>query len=139
MKLSTRSRYSIRILVELARHTADQPVQVSTISKHQGISVKYIELLIRTLKKAGLINSVRGAKGGHMLAISSSAITLGRIVRLFEGQADLVTCVSSPEKCARAAQCKVRDVWIEATQALFDKLDSITIGDILETEDDELC
>jgi Rrf2 family protein len=139
MKLSTRSRYSIRILVELARHTPDKPVQVSTISQRQGISMKYIELLIRTLKKAHLINSVRGAKGGHMLTTSASDITLGRIVRLFEGQTDLVACVGSPEKCARAVQCKVRDIWVEATQALFEKLDGITIADLVKIEDNKIC
>jgi Rrf2 family iron-sulfur cluster assembly transcriptional regulator len=139
MKLSTRSRYGIRILVELAHYAPDQPIQVSTISKQQGISVKYLELLIRTLKKAGLIASVRGAKGGHMLAAAPDTITLGQIVRLFEGQTDLVACVSSPERCSRIDHCKVHDIWVEATHALFDKLDSITIADLVETETAESC
>jgi Rrf2 family iron-sulfur cluster assembly transcriptional regulator len=130
MKLSTRSRYSIRILLELARHEIGEPVQVSAISRGQGIPVKYLELLIRTLKSEQLVRSVRGAKGGHMLNQSPDTITLGQIVRLFEGQADLVACVSNPQQCGMAEECPVRDVWKEATQALFEKLDNVTIADL---------
>jgi Rrf2 family protein len=139
MKLSTRSRYGIRILVELAHHEGDKPIQVSTISRHQGISVKYLELLIRTLKKAGFVTSMRGAKGGHMLAVSPDDISLGQVVRLFEGQTDLVACVGGPEQCARASHCKVRNIWVEATQALFDKLDGVTISDLVQASDAEGC
>lgn len=130
MKLSTRSRYSIRILLELARHEAGEPVQVSAISKYQGIPVKYLELLIRTLKSEQMVRSVRGAKGGHMLNRSPSEITVGQIVRLFEGQADLVACVSDPKQCDMSDECPVRCVWRDATQALFDKLDNVTIADL---------
>jgi Rrf2 family iron-sulfur cluster assembly transcriptional regulator len=133
MKLSTRSRYSIRILLELARHDVGEPVQVSAISKGQGIPAKYLELLIRTLKSEQLVRSVRGAKGGHMLNQSPDKITMGQIVRLFEGQADLVACVSDPHQCDMAEECPVRDVWKEATQALFEKLDNVTIADLAGT------
>lgn len=139
MKLSTRSRYSIRILIELAHRNDNKPVQVRAISHSQGISVKYLELLIRTLKKAGLVNSVRGAKGGHLLAKAPEEITMGQIVRLFEGQTDLVACVSSPQQCARTAQCRVRDIWIEATNAVFEKLDGITIADLVDSEKRDRC
>ena len=138
MKLSTRSRYSTRILLELARHRGDIPVQVSEISKRQGISVKYLEQLIRTLKKADLIKSVRGPKGGHMLAKPPETITLGQIVRLFEGQSDLVECVSNPDTCRMSDGCRVRLAWSEATQALYGKLDAITIADLIDT-DQEFC
>ena len=85
MKLSTRSRYGARILVDLARHNDQGPVQIGEISKRQDISVKYLEQLIRPLKQASMVNSVRGPKGGHMLAKKPEEITLGQIVRLFEG------------------------------------------------------
>jgi Rrf2 family protein len=139
MKLSTRSRYSIRILIELARHNDNIPVQVKAISRSQGISVKYLELLIRTLKKAGLVSSVRGAKGGHLLSKAPEEITMGQIVRLFEGQTDLVACVSSPQQCARTAHCGVRDIWMEATNAVFEKLDGITIADLVGSEEKHRC
>jgi Rrf2 family protein len=131
MKLSTRSRYGTRILLELARSGGKGPVQVSEISSRQDIPAKYLEQLIRTLKQADLITSVRGPKGGHMLSKPPEEISLGFIVRLFEGQSDLVACVSSPEKCNISNDCKVRKAWEKATAVLYENLDGITISDLL--------
>jgi Rrf2 family protein len=131
MKLSTRSRYGTRILLELARSGGKTPVQVSVIARRQKIPVKYLEQLIRTLKQAELVTSVRGAKGGHMLTKPPEEISLGDIVRLFEGQADLVECVSSPEKCKISDECNVRKAWKKATTVLYESLDTITIEDLL--------
>ena len=131
MKLSTRSRYGTRILLELARQSDTAPVKVNTISKQQDIPVKYLEQLIRTLKKAELISSVRGAKGGYNLTRKPEDITLGEIVRLFEEQHELVRCISSPDVCHRADDCHVRLAWMEATEALYERLDTITIADLL--------
>ncbi|UCE56133.1 MAG: Rrf2 family transcriptional regulator [Desulfobacterales bacterium] len=132
MKLSTRSRYGTRILVDLARHDNQGPVQIGEISKRQDISVKYLEQLIRPLKQAKLVKSVRGPKGGHLLAKKPAEITLGQIVRLFEGQSDLVECVSNPEKCHMADDCQVRLAWKDATRVLYEKLDSTTIADLMQ-------
>ncbi|MFZ5568927.1 MAG: RrF2 family transcriptional regulator [Thermodesulfobacteriota bacterium] len=134
MKLSTRSRYGTRILLELARNWNSDPVQVSAISKQQGIPVKYMEQLIRSLKAAGLITSVRGPKGGHIIAKDPALITLGDIVRLFEGQTDLVECIGSPESCGMADSCRARLAWKAATDALYEKLDGITVADLLDDE-----
>ena len=131
MKLSTRSRYGARILVDLARNRNQGPVQIGEISKRQDISVKYLEQLIRPLKKAKLVSSVRGPKGGHLLAEKPENITLGQIVRLFEGQTDLVECVSYPEKCPMSDDCQVRLAWRDATEVLYEKLDSTTISDLM--------
>lgn len=131
MKLSTRSRYSVRILLELARNPSDEPLQVSEISRRQKIPAKYIEQLIRTLKSADLVTSSRGPKGGHFCAKDPAGITLGDIVRLFEGQSDLVECVSDTEVCNMAESCRVRLVWKEATEALYEKLDGVTIADLM--------
>ncbi len=137
MKLSTRSRYGTRILVDLARHNNQGPVQIGEISKRQDISVKYLEQLIRPLKQASLVESVRGPKGGHMLAKKPEEITLGQIVRLYEGQTDLVECISNPEKCDMAEDCRVRLAWKDATRVLYEKLDSTTIADLLESNHTE--
>ena len=131
MKLSTRSRYGARILVDLARHKGQGPVQIGEISKRQDISVKYLEQLIRPLKKAHLVTSVRGPKGGHLLAEKPEDISLGQVVRLFEGQSDLVECVSFPEKCPMSDDCQVRLAWRDATEVLYAKLDSTTISDLM--------
>ena len=137
MKLSTRSRYGARILVDLARNSGQGPVQIGEISKRQDISVKYLEQLIRPLKQDHLVNSVRGPKGGHLLIKKPEDITLGQIVRLFEGQSELVECISKPEKCDMSDDCQVRLAWKDATRVLYEKLDTTTIADLMQDNDSE--
>jgi Rrf2 family iron-sulfur cluster assembly transcriptional regulator len=131
MKLSTKTRYGTRILVELALKKGQGAVQVSKIASTTRIPVKYLEQLLRALKQAGLVKTVRGPKGGHILVENPEDITLGKIVRMFEGQTDLVECVSYPETCVMASECLVRRAWHEATDVLYDKLDAITIADLI--------
>lgn len=131
MKLSTKSRYGARILIELARHRNEPPLQTGKISEKQGIPVKYLEQLITILRKAKLIESFRGPKGGHQLVADPSSVTLGQVVRLFEGQTDLVKCIADPEKCSMADECKLRLAWSDATVALYEKLDTITIESMM--------
>ena len=137
MKLSTRSRYGVRLLVDLARNGNQGPVQMGEISKRQDISVKYLEQLIRPLKQADMVNSVRGPKGGHLLAKKPEDITLGQIVRLFEGQSELVECISNPEKCSMSDDCQVRLAWGDATKVLYEKLDSTTIANLMEANNSD--
>jgi len=140
VKLSTRSRYGTRLLVDLARWQENGPVQISEISSRQKISVKYLEQIIRPLKEAELVTSVRGPKGGHLLTRKPETITLGQIVRLFEGQADLVECISRPENCPMSDECSVRLAWQAATNAMFESLDHTTIADLAEgTVGDGYC
>lgn len=131
MKLSTKTRYGTRILIELALNKDQGAIQVSKIASSQKIPVKYLEQLLRTLKLAGIVRSVRGPKGGHLLIRDPEEISLGEIVRLFEGQTDLVECVSAPEKCDMAASCLVRKAWYDATSVLYEKLDGISIADLI--------
>jgi len=138
MKLSTRSRYCVRLLVDLARYGDQKPVPVSEISKRQEISVKYLEQLIRPLKQAKLIISMRGAKGGHQLSKKPEEITLGEIVRLFEVPNELVECGSTPENCSMSDDCQVRIAWKSATRVLYDKLDSMTIADLAKGKISEI-
>lgn len=132
MKLSTRSRYGARILVELAKHHATgTPLQVSEIARLQDIPMKYLEQLIRLLRLAGLVRSVRGPKGGHVLDVPPDQITLGQVVRLFEGQEELVECIGSPDTCIKAPGCRFRQAWKEATEALYANLDQVKITDLM--------
>ncbi len=135
MKLSTKTRYGARILIELALKIDQGAVQAGTISSSQKISVKYLEQILRTLKQAGMVKSVRGPKGGHLLAKDPDKIFLGQIVRLFEGQTDLVACVTSPEDCSMARECLVRDAWQEATSVLYQKLDNISIASLIQNSE----
>ncbi|MBW2619152.1 MAG: Rrf2 family transcriptional regulator [Deltaproteobacteria bacterium] len=131
MKLSTRSRYAVRLLLDLARHQGHGPVQIGDISRRQEISVKYLEQLIRPLKKAKLVSSVRGPKGGHLLSAAPEEITLGQVVRLLEGQSELVVCDPDPDICDRSDDCQVRLVWQTASRAMYEKLDAVSIADLL--------
>jgi Rrf2 family protein len=120
------------MLVDIARHQSDGPVQIGDISKRQGISVKYLEQLMLPLKKAKLVLSVRGPKGGHLLAENPELITLGRIVRLLEPQIDPVECIGYPDKCTMSDECQTRWAWREASRVFFEKLDSITVTELAD-------
>ncbi len=132
MKLSTRSRYGTRMMLDLAQHYDKGPIQIGDIAKRQDISGKYLEQLIIPLKKADFIKSVRGPKGGHMLAAPPEEITIGKIVQVLEGGIDLSECIENPDLCNRSGTCPSRSVWEEATKAMFDKLNSITLYKMIE-------
>ena len=130
MKLSTRSRYGTRFMIDLAHNSTDSPVQLNEIAKRQNISVKYLEQLVAPLKKANLIKSVRGPKGGHMLARPPDEITLGEIVDVLENGIALTQCAVKPEVCRRSRDCKARKIWEIATRTLSDKLNSIRLSEV---------
>lgn len=131
MKLSTRSRYGTRMMADLAKHYNEGPVQIGSIAKRQGISVKYLEQLIIPLKKSGFIKSIRGSKGGHMLSRPPGEITVGEIVKVLEGGVDLTGCIQEKGSCERSGYCLVRKVWEEASQAIYDTLYSKYLTDII--------
>ena len=132
MKLSTRSRYGLRMVLDMAQHCDNGPVQIGSIAKRQDISVKYLEQLIIPLKKANYIESVRGPKGGHMLSKPPDKITVGEIVELLEGGINLANCIENPEVCERHDSCLTRSIWEEATEAMYNRLHSITLSEMIE-------
>jgi len=131
MKLSTRSRYGTRLMLDLARNYDNGPLQIGEIAKRQDISTKYLEQLIIPLKKAHFVTSIRGPKGGHMLTKSPQDISIGEIVRVLENGINLTECVSCPESCDRACNCKTRDLWKIASEAMFDKLNSVNLSEMI--------
>jgi Rrf2 family iron-sulfur cluster assembly transcriptional regulator len=134
MKLSTKSRYGTRLLLDLAIHDTKNFVQLKEISKRQGISLKYLEQIIIPLKKARLVESSRGATGGYRLAKPPDRISVGEIVALLEGGKFLSRCESHPESCERSESCSVRNIWKEATQAMYDKLNGVSLADLVLKE-----
>ena len=132
MKLSTRSRYGTRMMLDLAQHYGESPVQIGEIARRQGISVKYLEQLIIPLKKANYIKSVRGPKGGHVLAKPPEEITVGEIVELLEGGINLADCIENPDTCDRSETCLTRGIWETATKAMSQELNSITLSDMIK-------
>lgn len=131
MRLTTKSRYGTRLMLDLALYAKKGPVPLGDVAKRQKISLKYLEQLILKLKKAGLVKSQRGPFGGHMLNKSARRITVGDIVRTLEETTAITDCAETNDKlcgvCNRAGDCLSRWVWIEASKAMFDRLDEITL------------
>lgn len=132
MKLSTRSRYGTRMMLDLASHYEEGPVQIGEIAKREDISVKYLEQLIIPLKKNGFVKSLRGPKGGHMLAKHPGDISMGEVVRALEGGIDLTVCIENPDECTRSSRCAARGLWEETTKVMYEKLDSVTLLELIE-------
>lgn len=135
MRITTRSRYGTRMIMDIAKHEGQGPVRIQDTATRQDVSVKYLELLIRELRKAGFIKSLRGPRGGHMLNIPPERITLLDIVEALEGDIHLVDCEKSPQACDRHAVCVTRCVWRDMAQTMRRKLTSLTIRDLLVIEE----
>lgn len=132
MKLTTRSRYGTRLMLDMAQHGADGPVRIKDIAERQDVSVKYLEKLVRELKLAGLVISRRGPRGGHALAKPVETIHVGDIVRVLEGEVDLVDCRQDDGRpCPRQKTCPTRRVWLAAAKAMLDHLDTVSLADLL--------
>src|SRR3989339_647295 len=130
MKLSTRGRYGTRLMVELARNYGKGPTSIAEISRKQDIPTKYLEQLIIPLKKADLVRSARGPKGGHMLSMPPEKINLWDILVLLESKSSLVDCLLDRSVCSHTATCPVRPVWGQALKALVQIFRSTTLRDV---------
>ena len=132
MKLSTKGRYGVRLMFDLALHRGEDPVTLKDIAARQEISEKYLSNLIPLLKNAGLVNSIRGSQGGYSLARSPREITLKDILIVLEGSMCLVECTEKPLLCQRSEDCLVRDVWSEVTKKMLDALESFTLETLVD-------
>ena len=139
MKLSTRSRYGVRMMLDLARHYAEGPIQLRKIAERQKISVKYLEQIIIPLKKARFVSSIRGPKGGHMLAVSPRELTIGQIVEVLEGAMCFSACALDDKACQMSSKCSIRALWVEATKLVYEKLNSVSLLELVGSDDDRLC
>lgn len=132
MKLSARSRYASRILLELARHNGTSPLSAAFLSQHTGVSVQFVEQILKPLRQHGLTKSIRGAAGGHRLAKAADDITLGEVIRLMEGGISLtVCCGEKANDCPRKDGCLTREAWRQVSRTLERELDSITLSKLL--------
>jgi Rrf2 family cysteine metabolism transcriptional repressor len=132
MKLSTRTRYGIRAVLELAENYGKGPIQLKIIARDQGISVKYLEQLMAALKSKGIVSSVRGSKGGYVLAKSPDQIRLSDCFTCLEGPVVTVECVENNSYCLRTSDCIARDVWSEVQKAVMTVLKSMTLQSLLD-------
>jgi Rrf2 family transcriptional regulator, cysteine metabolism repressor len=134
MKLSTRGRYGLRAMLDIAQHYHDGLVMVKDVAARQQISERYLEQLCLTLKTAGLVKSTRGARGGFTLARPPDKIKLIDIIQVCEGPLALVNCINDASVCSRSSQCAARDVWSELQSAMDKILSSKTLQDMIESQ-----
>jgi Rrf2 family protein len=133
MKLSTRTRYGFRAILDLAMYQGKGPIQLKVIARNQQISIKYLEQLIAILKSAGLVRSVRGAKGGYVLARTPQEIRVSDVFFALEGPSAIsVECIEDKDACARVLDCIARDVWVKVQDAIIEVLKSMTLQDLLD-------
>ncbi|MFZ5564623.1 MAG: RrF2 family transcriptional regulator [Thermodesulfobacteriota bacterium] len=135
MRLTTKSRYGTRLILDLALYGKEEPVRLSEVSKRQGISLKYLEKLIRRMRRAGLVESSRGPYGGYRLARPPEQISVGDIVRVMEGGTSITDCTERENVCGvctRAGECLSRHIWAETSKAMFKALDEFRIGDLID-------
>ncbi|MFZ4396311.1 MAG: RrF2 family transcriptional regulator [Kiritimatiellia bacterium] len=134
MHVSTKGRYGLRILLDVAMHEKKGPVALRDISQRQSISQKYLWQVINPLKVAGLLRATRGAHGGYVLAKSPKRISIRDIVDILEGPVSIVGCVQSPGTCDRSEACTARGAWAEIENRLKETMDSISLQYLLEQE-----
>ena len=135
MKVSTKGRYGLRALLDLALHQDEGLVPLKDIARRQEFSLSYLEHLVAPLIAAGLVKSTRGARGGVLLLKPPSEVKLSEVVQILEGSIALVDCVNNPALCHRAGSCVTRDIWIEMKRAMSRVLDSTTLQDLVERQE----
>ena len=132
MKISTKGRYALRLMLDLALHDTGEYIPLKEVAARQEISDKYLEQIITQLSRAGFVKSVRGAQGGYRLAEPPAQYTVGRILRLMEGSLSPVECVDGEGDCPRADRCVTIEVWRALKEAIDNVVDSITLADLVE-------
>ncbi len=138
MKISTKGRYTLRLMLDLAINYTGKYISLKEIAKRQNISEKYLEQLISKLNKYGYVKSVRGAQGGYMLAKAPEECVVGDILRIMEGELAPVACLQKDsDKCELFHECVTVDVWAKIQQAVYDVVDNITLADLVNRYHDK--
>ena len=132
MKLSTRGRYGIHAMYDLAKHYGDGPQSLKLIAERQGIPEAYLEQLIAVLRKEKLVISNRGAQGGYRLASEPAQMTVGQVLRALEGGLNLVDCLLEEDSCGKTCACPSRVVWMKIRDGLNSIVDGITLQDMID-------
>lgn len=141
MKLSTKGRYGVKAMFELSLSDGKGPIALNNIAEKQRISVSYLEQLFSSLRKAGLVKSIRGAQGGYVLGKKPKDITVGDIIRTLEGSLAPSDCVGDDEskECNRANQCVTRIVWERIRDSVNDVIDTMTLQDMIDDHNKINC
>ena len=137
LKLSTKGRYGLRAMIDLARHHGEGPVLVRSIAERQEVSSKYLHALLASLKAAKLVRSVRGSGGGYTLARPDQDIHVIQILEALEGPIAVVDCVADAEVCNRAETCATRDLWTDLSRAFEDTLTGLTLEELSRRQEEK--
>ena len=138
MKISTKGRYALRLMIDLAMNSVGEPVSLEDVAKRQGISEKYLEQIISVLNRAGYVKSIRGAQGGYLLRRAPEEYTVGMILRLTEGSLAPVTCVEDGDfPCERQENCVTVILWKKINDAINSVVDSITLQDLVDWQNEK--
>ncbi|NCC67122.1 MAG: RrF2 family transcriptional regulator [Clostridia bacterium] len=133
MMISTKGRYALRVILDLAQHGDDGYVSLKSIAERQGISLKYLEMIVATMNKAELVDSQRGKEGGYKLKKSPAEYSVGEVLRAAEGELAPVSCLDcGDDTCKRSENCLTLPMWIRLEEVVNGYLDSISIADLLE-------
>ena len=140
MKISTKGRYSVTALYELAQRYGEGPVSLKCVAQGQGLSENYLEQLMVPLRRAGIVQSIRGAQGGYMLAKSPAEITIGSIITPVEGPIAVVDCLlaeagAAEQMCDKACACVTRGIWEKVCDSISQVLENITLQTLLDNDD----
>jgi Rrf2 family protein len=136
MRLSTKTRYGTRAVLDIALHAQQGPVHLGDISERQEISRKYLGQIIGQLLTAGILESIRGPQGGYILNRLPNEIRLGEIIRTLDGSLAPVRCVDKPDLCNRTERCVTREVWTKAKESMESLFDQITVADLMERQEE---
>ena len=133
MKISTKGRYALRIMIDLAQHPGEDAVSLRDIAERQEVSAKYLELIVSVLNKAGFVNSTRGKSGGYRLSRKPEEYTVGSILKLTEGSLSPVACLEN-RRCtrSRATRCETLPLWLHLDHLIDDYLESVTLRDLVD-------
>ncbi len=131
MRISTKGRYAIRLMIDLGMHDTGDPVRLKDVARRQEVSEKYLEQIISVLHKAGFVRSIRGPQGGYTLSREPAEYTAGMILRLTEGSLSPVECVRDASLCGRKDSCATYLLWSRLDTAINDVVDNITLADLL--------
>ena len=132
MKLSTRSRYGTRAMLDIALHSEGGPTMLKDIADRQSVSPKYLDHILAALRKAGLIKNIRGKGGGYVLTKPASSITVNEIIKVVEGSIAPVECADNPNYCTKTDTCAMVDLWKQLKQSMEDVLTSTTLDQLVE-------
>ena len=136
MRLSTKTRYGTRAVLDIALHSQEGPANLINISKRQDLSRKYLGQIISQLLTAGILESIRGPQGGYVLGRPPKEIRLGDIIRTLDGSFAPVRCVDKPDLCERTERCVTREVWTKAKESMESLFDQITVADLMERQEE---